>query len=155
MEWKDYTTVFTVSILLLNKGITLASPRLQHLFCKLSLYDLKITFLKGKRRIIADALSQVPPPKIDRLKQPTENNILSLVKVDRLKQITKEDIIPVHHIQETVNAAEDRRYQFNIGTQADDYLLYSRIHSTMEGYSLDQIVSHKYWTTGTAVTKSA
>ena len=48
---------------ILHKTIATASPRLQHLLLRLAQYDLDIVYPKGKKNVIADALSRVSPKR--------------------------------------------------------------------------------------------
>ena len=118
MDWKDYITMSIATLSLLGQIINLHSlfgTRLSHLSvkdCNIAysdspLYDLNIIYLKEERNVIADSLFGVNPLKADRLMQPTENIIL------------------VHHIMETIPAAEDRLHQFCIATQIE----YSATHA--------------------------
>ena len=46
-----------------HKTIVAASPHLQRLLLRLAQYDLDITYLKGKKNVIADALSRISPKR--------------------------------------------------------------------------------------------
>ena len=86
------------------KTIVTASPRLQHLLLRLAQYDLDIVYLKGKKNVIADALSRISP------KRKEEHNAQEL------------EAIPVHYITSTVPADSDRLQEYRVATQNDRVL---------------------------------
>ena len=86
------------------KTIATASPRLQHLLLRLAQYDLDIVYLKGKKNVIANALSRVSP------KGEEEHNSQEL------------EAIPVHYITSTVPADSDRLQEYRVATQSDRVL---------------------------------
>ena len=83
------------------KTIAAASPHLQRLLLRLAQYDLNITYLKGKKNVIADALSRIPPKREE---QPNLQDI---------------DVTQVHYITSTVPADSDKLQDYRIVTQND------------------------------------
>ena len=86
-----------------KKSIVSASPRLQRLLLRLAHYDLNIEFLRGKKNVIADALSRVCPLQSSNSKT-KDSNI---------------DVIPVHHITQTAPVSKTRLQELRLATQSD------------------------------------
>ena len=97
------------------KTIATASPRLQHLLLRLAQYNLDIVYLKGKKNVIADALSRVSP------KREEEHNSQEL------------EVIPVHYITSTVPADSDRLQEYRVATQ-NDRVLSLLMHEVYHGW---------------------
>ena len=86
-----------------KKSIVSASPRLHRLLLRLAHYNLNIEFLRGKKNVIADALSRVCPLQSSNSKT-KDSNI---------------DVTPVHHITQTAPVSKTRLQELRLATQSD------------------------------------
>ena len=97
-----------------KKSISSCPPRLQRLLLRLSQYNLKITYLKGKDNLVADALSRVSPMQcVD-----DEDNL---------------DIVPVHLLTDDLPADSANIMNFREAT-ADDQTSCILIKTVTDGW---------------------
>ena len=97
------------------KTIATTSPRLQRLLLRLAQYDLDIVYLKGKKNVIADALSRVSS------KREEKHNSQEL------------EAIPFHYITSIVPADSDRLQEYRVATQ-NDRVLSLLMHEVYHGW---------------------
>ena len=118
MDWRDCTTTLWKAnhsetdhqplTSIWKKTKVTSSPRLQRLLLRLAQYDVHIEYLRGKEKVIADALSRVTSIK----SRHTDYT-------DSLRNIEK---IPVHQITQIAPASPERLQELREATERDPSL---------------------------------
>ena len=91
-----------------KKTIATSNPRLQRLLLRLAQYDVHIEYLRGRKNIIADALSHVGP-----LAPESQDYVTSLNNVEK---------IPVHQMTQIAPASNERLEELCEATAKDHQL---------------------------------
>ena len=84
-----------------KKSIAVVSPQLQCLLLWLANYDVELIYLKGKQKVIANALSQASPLE----PEPEDKDNF--------------DVFPVHHIPSEISATGSSLETIRVATAAD------------------------------------